>query len=258
MFYNFFYSLINSIIIGNNKFFRRVKLQTQLYFYKPLMDKHKKELSFVEDYYDRTKEQFNDIEKEVSAYTNNLYKEYPATPETDPASIAEWAQEQGIEMYETLSLMKSNHLLMTIAMLYHIWEQQLSKFTIQEMEHYLKFDKKVLSFEEIKKIFELHGINIIDTESWKKIRELKLLANTIKHGEGHSAEKLRDLRPDFFKLDIIDETDTLDLHSSILMDVYSLQVNESDLKNYIKATMYFWDEMPERAYSNTDQLIEIL
>ena len=221
------------------------------------MDKYKKELSFVEDYYDRTKEQFNDIEKEVDAYTDKLFKEYPATPETDPAYVAERAQEQGIEMYETLSLMKSNHLLMTITMLYHIWEQQLSKFVIQETEHYLKFNKKILSFEEINKIFGLHGINIISIKSWERIRELKLLANTIKHGEGYSADKLRELRPDFFELNIIDVTDALELQGSVLMDAYSLQVNESDLKNYIKATKYFWDEMPERAYSDTDQIIEV-
>jgi len=36
------------------------------------MDKHRKELSFVEDYYNRTKQQFNDIKKEVDDYINSL------------------------------------------------------------------------------------------------------------------------------------------------------------------------------------------
>ena len=32
--------------------------------------------------------------------------------------------------------------------------------------------------------------------SWSKILELEALANVVKHGDGRSAEKLRELRPD--------------------------------------------------------------
>jgi hypothetical protein len=34
--------------------------------------------------------------------------------------------------------------------------------------------------------------------SWKRIKELPLVANTIKHAEGGAAKKLRRLRPDLF------------------------------------------------------------
>jgi hypothetical protein len=40
------------------------------------------------------------------------------------------------------------------------------------------------------------------------------------------------------------------------LDEYSLQVSEEDLYTYIEAAKKFWDEMPERAYSNTDTLIK--
>lgn len=231
-------------------------MKSQLYFWKPLMERLKKELSMVEDYFKRTKVQFDDIEKEADEHANTLYNNYPGTEDTDPSSVAEWATEQGIELYETLSIMKSNHLLMTISMLYHIWEQQLVKFTVQELEHYFRFDDKSLSYEEVQKIFALHGVNIIDKKSWKKIRELKCLVNTIKHGEGDSAERLRKIRPDFFKLDIIRDTDTLKLSGTVLLDEYSLQVKEEDLLDYINATKGFWDEMPERAYADIDMLIK--
>lgn len=220
------------------------------------MEKHKKELSLVEGYYNRTKLQFVNIEKETDDYAESLYTSYPATEDTDQASVAEWATEQGIEMYETLSIMKSNHLLMTISMLYHIWEQQLIKFTIRELENHLKFDKKALVYSEVQLVFKLHGINIVDTKSWEKIRELKFLVNTIKHGGGDSAEKLRKIRPDYFKLDVISGTDTLELSGSVLLDEYSLQVKESDLFSYLKATKSFWDEMPERAYSDVETIIK--
>jgi len=173
------------------------------------MEKHKRELSLVDGYYNRTKVQFADIESEADDYSSKLYDTFPGSEDTDPSSVAEWAMEKGIEMYETLSIMKSNHLLMTILMLYHIWEQQLIKFTVNEMEHYFEFDSKSLSFSEVQKIFELHGVSITDTKSWKKIRELKLLVNTIKHGIGESSEKLKKIRPDFFKLDVIEGTEYL-------------------------------------------------
>jgi len=173
------------------------------------MEKHKKELSLVEDYYNRTKPQFENIEKEADDYANSLFNNYPATEYTDEASVAEWATGHGIEMYDTLSTMRSNHLLMTISMLYHIWEQQLIRFTIHEIQHYLRFYKRTVEYDDVQKIFELHGVNITHIKSWGKIRELKSLVNTIKHADGPSADKLRKIRPDFFELDVISGTDTL-------------------------------------------------
>jgi hypothetical protein len=235
-------------------------MQTQLYFWGPLIEEYQKDISLLGDYYKRTMVVFSDIGEEAEKYADELYERYPGTEDTDPASVAEWAQEKAIEKYQTLAIMKSNHLLMTISMLYHVWEQQLIKFTIQELQHYFKFDRKSVSFSDVQLIFRLHGVDIVKTCSWLKLRELKWLVNTIKHGDGESADKLRKIRPDFFDLaDIFlssKETDTLELYGAVLLDEYSLQVSEEDLYTYIEATKKFWDEMPERAYSDTETLIE--
>jgi hypothetical protein len=100
------------------------------------------------------------------------------------------------------------------------------------------------------------GVDITGTDSWRKLKELKALVNTIKHGEGDSADKLRKLRPDFFKLepDVL-TTDTLELHGAVLFEYFSLQAKESDLYDYITAAKNFWDEMPERAYTDTEKII---
>ncbi len=233
-------------------------MQTQLYFWKPLVEKHKKELTIVEYYYNRTKLQFENIDDEVKSHCQSLYeqscKNYP-NDDIDPSSLAEWISEQGLEMYETLNLIISNHLLMTISMLYHLWEQQLIKFTLKELDHYFEIDKKVSDFGEVKKIFELHGIFFAKLNSYPKIRELKRLANTIKHGDGESADSLRKIRPDFFTHEVI-PYDTLEMHGSVLIDAGSINVKESDLFEYINATRNFWDEMPERAYSDTEIIIK--
>ena len=106
-------------------------MQTELYFWKPLIDMLRKELSIIEEYYLKTKPQFENIENEAEEYANSLYENYPASEYMDIGDVAEWANEKGIERYEILAIMKKNHLLMTISMLYYIWEQQLIKFTIQ-------------------------------------------------------------------------------------------------------------------------------
>lgn len=233
-------------------------MQTLFHFWKPSMETHKRELSIVRDYYDRTKVQFDDLEKETDEYANSIFQTYPATEYTDPASIAEWATDQGMERYETLSILKKNHLLMTILMLYQIWEQQLIRFTWQELRNILRFDRKSLSYAKAQRVFELHGVDICNTKSWGKIRELKLLVNTIKHGDGDSAEKLRKIRPDIFEFDLIGETETVELEGTVLLNPYALQVEESDLLEYVEAAKAFWDEMPERAYADADVIIEAL
>ena len=236
-----------------------VIMDTQLYFWKPLMKKHKEELLLVEKYYTRTKIQFDNIESEADEYANSWFNDFPATEDTDPGTVAEWATEKGIDFYETLSVMKSNHLLMTISMLYHIWEQQLIKFTIKELGVRIKFEPKCLDFKDVQKLFILHKVDITKTKAWIVIKELKLLTNTIKHGEGDSAHKLRKMRPDFFKLNLVHGSDSLELYDgAVLLNEYSLQVQENDLNKYILATQNFWDEMPERAYADINDVLNYL
>lgn len=233
-------------------------METQLYFWKPLLEEYQKELSLIDDYYGRTASVFGDIEDEAEKFGDQLFENYPGTEDTDPASVAEWAEEERLGRYLSLEVMKSNNLLMTISMLYHIWEQQLIRFTVREMKHYIKVSKKEMPFSDVQIIFKLHGVDIVKTQAWKKLRELKFLVNVIKHADGESADKLRKIRPDFFELEIVKGTDTLELYESALSNKYALQVSEQDLHVYINAAKEFWDEFPERAFSDTESLLKKL
>lgn len=237
-------------------------MEPQLYFWKPLMKKHKVELSLVEDYYEKTKTPFDDIGKRAREYARELQKKVPVDENTDLSEIAEWVSEQEVEMYENLLRMKSNHLLMTISLLCQTWEQQLIKFTIKEMEHSFTFTQKTMDFSEVQLIFRLHGVDIEKTNSWSKIKELRWLVNTIKHGEGISSVKLRKIRPDFFYSNISDflddSIDLLELNGAVLLDGYTLKVQEEDFYIYLNSVMSFWDEMPERAFSDADMILNEL
>lgn len=131
-----------------------------MYFWKPLIEHHQNDINLIGDYYGRTLVVFKDINKEAEKYAEELYANYPATEETDPASVAEWAHDEGIERYQTLLVMKSNHLLMSVSLLYHVWEQQLIKFTLRELQRYFKLDKKSMSFSDVLLIFRIHGVEL--------------------------------------------------------------------------------------------------
>lgn len=228
-------------------------MELQLYFYKPMMFSYIKELESVETYYRKSQPAFefteDDIHREVREIFSNTY----IPEDTDPGAIAESMEAMEVELYESHQMMKSNHLFITISLLAHMWEQQIIKFVRKELRDNLGKPIPAISYAYAKKCIEDFGVEVTKRESWKKIKELRLLVNTIKHAEGDSAKNLRKLRPDFFATEGFSEGDffdILELNGSVLLDPYSLNVAESDLLDYITATKKFWEEMPERAFYN--------
>lgn len=154
--------------------------------------------------------------------------------------------------------MKYNTKLMWISTLYQFWEQQVRKFIYEEVSMTHKFiDKK--GKEVLFKDFCTKGIDDIEEEflefgqdlekfpCWIKIYELRLLTNVIKHGDGWSATRLKELRPDFFKADF-SEYDLLDLYKTTLNEKV-LNIDDDEFQKYCEAIVEFWEALPERMYS---------
>jgi hypothetical protein len=47
-----------------------------------------------------------------------------------------------------------------------------------ELQHYFNINQRTIEYDDVQKIFELHGVSISHRKSWGKIRELKFLVNT--------------------------------------------------------------------------------
>jgi hypothetical protein len=232
-------------------------MKTQLFLWDKAAEFYKEELAFVKKYYDRTIVQFNDIEKEAEDFAESFFQNYIGDENTDPSEVAEIAEGKSVELYQMLSLMKSNHLLITISMLYGIWEQQIMNFIIGELKKDISKSINKINFNQLKDIFIAHGINFEKLNSWPVIWELKLLNNTIKHGIGDSSDKLKRIRPDYFEVEYLPGVDTLHLHGTVLTEE-SLQVKEDDLNKYVKATKEFWNEIPERSFADIKDILTIL
>jgi hypothetical protein len=93
----------------------------------------------------------------------------------------------------------------------------------------------------------------IDTEKFPcrpVMEELRLLANTIKHAEGDSAEKLRRCAPELFQRPrYFDSSEVLnsasaDVFTPLLGD--DIYVKASDIHRYKEAITLFWRSLAER------------
>lgn len=116
----------------------------------------------------------------------------------DLGSLAEAAQEMGEIFYNTMDALRRTSLTLYAVGLFHLLEQQLcdlcrdASFGI-DPPHDTKLEGLVHWY------LTHFRVDIRALPAWQAIDELRLLANTAKHGSGSSARQLRKLRPDFFE-----------------------------------------------------------
>lgn len=205
---------------------------------------------FCESVVNRVFPTFDQIDKEAEKIEEEEYERIGSLPgdeNSDMADAAEKAQEAGLEHYMLMSGVKQALISVTIAGLYHLFEQQLLLFHRKQVLDQSNENKsKLMNLCELKKRLADAGINIESLSSWPKIDELRHVTNAIKHAEGVSADKLRSVRPDLFVHPTLRNGSPLgeNIHYPIYMplggeDIYP-EIN--DFQEYGKAITDFWDE----------------
>lgn len=238
-------------------------MKAHLYLYDDLRIKFQKPIYLYKNTYsEKAISIFSDIEKDADSVAEGRFSELGQSYDpysNDAVDIAEAAMFAGLEYYEGMSLMRYNTKLMWISTLYQFWEQQVRKFLFEEINRthklldennnevpFKKFCAK--GIDDIKKEFLEFELNLEKLASWEKINELRLLANVIKHGDGHAATKLKTIRPRYFNGDF-DTCDLLDLYKTTLNEI-TLNIDDNEFDEYCDAIIRFWGELPERMYSN--------
>ncbi len=229
-------------------------MKSQLYLPEAKRKHFKSEISnFVEIYSQKLLPVFKDIENDAEKYTNDIYNNSMSQPacddSMDPGSIAETATEEGIEYYSYLKLGKYNLTATWHATLYQMWEQQTRLFLFREMSHVcdIEFETFCIKLSEIREKFKWHNIDIENFSCWPEINKLRLLCNVIKHAGGRSEKELREIKPELFKQE--DKIDYLTTFKTTLLEE-TLNINETTLQRYKETLLSFWDEIPERNYSD--------
>lgn len=156
--------------------------------------------NFRDAFRDRILPAFDSLEREA-AKASALELErlsVQASPDSDEALITEKAYFHGADLFVTGQAMKRAALNLMTAGLYHLFEQQCQRVAaIEKIEN-----APTKKLPEI--LFSNYGIDISQEEvrsCLDQIDELRLLANTVKHGSGDSCNELKARNQSLFEDD---------------------------------------------------------
>lgn len=186
--------------------------------------------------------------KKIAEEESALLFEMPADPDgsIDLASLADMAQNVAIDYYVTMSNMKHGLIGLFTSGLFHLFEQQIFLFYNKGI---LKYGEKkaIISpqeWEKLKNRLKDERIDLESFESFNRIKILQLVANVIKHGEGHSADKLKGLKPDYFNP--LDSLFHLQIEAEMPLAGGDIKIPIEDFDQYCEDVKTFWGELGKK------------
>lgn len=146
---------------------------------------------------------FDDLEQEAESVAEAEFERLCAQPadpdwQGDLGDLAERAEEHGNEYGETMFAIHQSVLNLLAVGLQHLFEQQQKGLYRQT---YAGRTCGQFTWEALNDSLLLSGVNRTNLPGADQLKELRLAANTIKHGSGRSAEELAALRPGLFDFD---------------------------------------------------------
>jgi len=195
---------------------------------------------------------FSGVEQEAEQKAEEEWEKLCSLPaeneDGDLSDAAEQASEAGLRYYQLMMGLQQGLVNLFAVALYHLYEQQLMFFHRKEVLHPAEEnDPALFSLKAFGERLMEHGIDITQFACWPTIQELRLLANTVKHGDGRSAEELlktcQDLfvPPDFDEIPVGLPWSFTGVFKPLMgEDVY---VSMDHLKRYAESVKQFWSEL---------------
>jgi len=173
---------------------------------------------------------FARIAEEAEEYANKMFESYvQSVGEGDPGDFADAARDQAVQYYGVLADLRQGIVNLLAAGLYHLYEQHRDKL-------------KLILKDRGRPMPHLESL-----DGWDKVEELRLLANTVKHADGRSAQELRKIRPDFFVSPLVRgspiEKHALRRATENPLGGTDLFVTEADINNYRDAIRQLWEAL---------------
>jgi hypothetical protein len=152
--------------------------------------------AYNEDLFRNVLKAFDNLDERANEKGNEFYNNYPADEYTDPADVADWAHDHSYSWWDTMNSLRQSMVNLMAAGLYHLVEQQLGALSLD-----CGYDRvRDTNLDVVKDWYAKNlGIDLASLRSWEKVCELRLVANSVKHAEGGSAKRLRQVRPDLFQ-----------------------------------------------------------
>lgn len=163
---------------------------------------------------------FESIEQEAALVEKKSYENSSKhfNPETmDESYGIEEAYHEGVSHYLIHNEMKNEFLNSSITWIFHLFEKDCNRLLGTS-----NGNEKIAQLKSI-------GIDTSAGSFWSKCNnELRLVANTIKHGKGSSSIKLKAMKPNLFKQGITGASED------------EIQLTISHVEGYIKSLNDFW------------------
>jgi hypothetical protein len=198
---------------------------------------------------------FDGIDVEAEEVSRCMFETLGSLPvyDDDPMDMveaAEMAQEKGIDYYESMAGVAQAVTNLAAAGLYHLFEQQMMVFhRRQVLDKAEENDVKLVCWPEFERRIANAGVRLNHLGSWSRVHELRLVANTVKHGEGPSAQKLHELRHELFVHPGLRGELSLNGHTPLSAEMpmggQDVYVTRDDLEAYRRALLSFWLEFGE-------------
>ncbi len=145
---------------------------------------------------------FSDLEQRAEQVEQQEYDRLGSEPvgddwNGDMAEVAEAAFDKGLLFYTTMKGIRQSVLNLFSVGLFHLIEQELADLCRDGA--FIVDPPSDTKITVVKRWYADHfDLDLSALPSWPTIEELRALANTVKHGEGNSADSLRTLRPELF------------------------------------------------------------
>ena len=244
--------------------------QRYIEFYQSLMENYRKVNALV---YSDIKERFNGYHEEEYA---KLLRAYSDPSDIDPHDAGSNASDR----VEQDFLMHYQYHFSQLVNLYHNFEQHIRMVMYKAFNHRLSTvrTKAVMSefatkFGDIKEVLQVIQYPLGANSAWQKIVELNKIANTYKHGDGGSAQRLdksffvtqatrlfnyeeertpqeereyvNRLSDEEQKQYLIDKADvTIKRELTTSLEI-TLRHDKTPYETYVNAIMEFWKTFPE-------------
>lgn len=200
--------------------------------------------AFKNAIFDRILPTLDLIDNEAKQVEKDTYERLSlsASEYTDESDVEEASLNAAISHFEVLTETRQAVINAFVVAIAHLFEQQkhlLACNTLLDSEPNSK--KREERYRELLSGYEVNESGFFNL---KKLEELKIVADAIKHGEGQSAERLRLLRPDLFVHPCVRHfpgpmEDILGpIHRPLMGD--DLFVQPEDLSGYLDAVDEYW------------------
>ncbi|WP_434668014.1 hypothetical protein P5W99_36580 [Paraburkholderia sp. A3BS-1L] len=198
---------------------------------------------------------FDGIEAEATAVREKTYEDLMAMPVdpdmTDESMLADAAFQAGYDHYSGMEAVRQSLINAFAPLLFHTWEEQLIGFHRKEvLRPREKNDNRLLQVKILRKRLMDEGLDVTRLSTWSSLEELKLVANTVKHADGESADRLRGVRPELFEMDR-GASAANPIRHACQHRVYhpmsgeDLYLTLGDLQGYGRAAIAFWEEFAD-------------